>query len=66
MSGHSPIRPRFYLGGGGAAKGLLPCFLVPNREPAHGLHSRFVVAEIWADKVMRGGGGVGMGCEEGL
>ena len=44
-------------GGKGAAKGLLPCFLVPNREPAHGLHPCFVVAEIWADRAPRGGGG---------
>ena len=44
-----PFGPASVGGGGkGAAKGLLPCFLVP-REPAHGLHPRFVVAEIWAD-----------------
>ena len=51
----------FLLGGGGvgAAKGLLSCFLVPKGEPAHGLHPRFVVAEIWADRgrSKRGGGG---------
>ena len=34
------------LGGGGVAKGMLPCLLVPKKEPAHGLHPRFVVAEI--------------------
>ena len=45
------------LGGGGVAKGMLPCLLVPKKEPAHGLHPRFVVAEIWADRERGGGGG---------
>ena len=27
-----------------------------NREPAHNLHPRFVVAEIWAERGRRGGG----------
>ena len=52
------IRPPFCWGGGvGAAKGLLSCFLVPKGKPAHGLHPRFVVAEIWADRGGGGGGG---------
>ena len=55
-SGHSPFR--LQGGGGGAAKGLLTWFLVPNRETGHGLHSCFVVAEIWADwEYLWGGGG---------
>ena len=54
-SGHSPFR--FPGGGGEGATGLLPCFLVSNRQPAHGLHPRFVVAEIWANWVGYRGGG---------
>ena len=42
----------FVLGVG--SKDLLPLFLVPNRELAHGVHPHVVVAEIRAD---RGGGG---------
>ena len=57
MSGQSPIRSRLRWAGKGAAKGLLPCFLVPKREPAHGLHPRFVVAHIWANRDKGGGGG---------
>ena len=47
-------------GGGGAAKWLAPGLLVPNGGPAHGLHPRFVVAKIWADRLREGrmGGGV--------
>ena len=44
----------FLLGGGGGSKRSAPLFPGPQEEPAHGLHPRFVVAEIWAD---RGGGG---------
>ena len=33
----------------GGSKSRPPCFLVPNEGPAHSLHPRFVVAEIWAD-----------------
>ena len=45
------VRPHFCWGGGvGAAKGLLPCFPGPGGGPAHVLHPRFVVAEIWADR----------------
>ena len=40
--------------GGGAAKWPAPGLLVPNGGPAHGLHPRFVVAKIRAD---RGGTG---------
>ena len=46
-------------GGGGVAKGMLPCLLVPKREPAHGLHPRFVLADIWADRERERGGGGG-------
>ena len=54
-----PFGPASIKGGGGLAKGKLPCLLVPKREPAHSLHPRFVVAEIWADRERaRGGGGV--------
>ena len=42
-------------GGGGGRQKPTPDLLVPNRGPAHGLHPRFVVAKIWADR----GGGVG-------
>ena len=37
--------------------GGLPYFLVPNREPAHSLQPRFVVAEFWANGERGGGGG---------
>ena len=48
----------FLLGGGRGNKKSAPQFPGPQGEPAHGLHPRFVVAEIWADGVgMRGGGG---------
>ena len=47
----------FLLGGGGASKRSAPLFPGPQGEPAHGLHPRFVVAEIWADRA-KGGGGV--------
>ena len=50
-----PFGPASVGGGGGVAKGMLPCLLLPKREPAHGLRPRFVVAEIWADRG-RGGG----------
>ena len=43
--------------GAGGGEGLLPCFLLPKREPAHGLHPCFAVAEIWADRDPGGGGG---------
>ena len=43
-------------GGGGGSKSRPPCFLVPKGGPAHGLHPRFVVAEIWADWVQGVGG----------
>ena len=59
--GQSPIRFHFYLEGGGALKGLLPCFQVPNREPTHGLHPRLVVAEIWDDRENDWGWGLGKG-----
>ena len=42
-------------GGGGGSKRPAPLFPGPQGGPAHGLHPRFVVAEIWADK----GGGHG-------
>ena len=35
--------------GGGGQQKLPPRILVPNGGPTHGLHPRFVVAEIWAD-----------------
>ena len=49
----------FLLGGGGGSKRSAPLFPGPQGEPAHGLHPRFVVAEIWADRVWGGGGGGG-------
>ena len=45
------------VGGGGGSKRSAPLFPGPQGEPAHGLHPRFVVAEIWADRGLRGGGG---------
>ena len=51
----------FLLGGGGGSKRPAPLFPGPQGGPAHGLHPRFVVAEIWADKGDGGGGGVPMG-----
>ena len=49
----------FRLGGGGGrgSKRSAPLFPGPQGEPAHGLHPRFVVAEIWADKEPEGGAG---------
>ena len=47
----------FLLGGGGGSKRPAPLFPGPQGGPAHGLHPRFVVAEIWADKEGGGGGG---------
>ena len=44
-------------GGGGGSKRPAPLFPGPQGGPAHGLHPRFVVAEIWADKGRRRGGG---------
>ena len=37
--------------GGGGAKGPPPVSSPLRGEPAHGLHPRFVVAKIWADRV---------------
>ena len=51
------VRPHFCLGGGGGSKSSAPLFPGPQGEPAHGLHPRFVVAEIWADRVRGGGEG---------
>ena len=45
------------VGGGGGSKRSAPLFPGPHEEPAHGLHPRFVVAEIWADRGARGGEG---------
>ena len=45
------------VGGGRGSKRSAPLFPGPQGEPAHGLHPRFVVAEIWADRVQGGGGG---------
>ena len=57
--GPLPVRNHFCWGGGGGRQqkvcSLCFLFLEPNREPVHGLHPCFVVAEIWADRV--GGGG---------
>ena len=52
------FRPHFCWGGGGS-KRPAPLFPGPQGGPAHGLHPRFVVAEIWADK--GGGGGAVLG-----
>ena len=46
------------VGGGGGSKRSAPLFPGPHEEPAHGLHPRFVVAQIWADRGLGGGGGV--------
>ena len=40
----------------GGSKRSAPLFPGPQEEPAHGLHPRFVVAEIWADRAGGGGG----------
>ena len=54
------VPPHFCWGGGDrGSKKSAPQFPGPQGEPAHGLHPRFVVAEIWAD---RGRGGGGLGC----
>ena len=45
------------VGGGRGSKRSAPLFPGPQGEPAHGLHPRFVVAEIWADRAEGGGGG---------
>ena len=44
-------------GGGRGSKRSALLFPGPQGEPAHGLHPRFVVAEIWADREPRRGGG---------
>ena len=49
--------PFLLRGGGGGSKRPAPLFPGPQGGPAHGLHPRFVVAEIWADKGAGGGGG---------
>ena len=46
------------VGGGRGSKRSAPLFPGPQGEPAHGLHPRFVVAEIWADRAGGGGGGL--------
>ena len=51
----------FLLGGGGGSKRSIPLFPGPQGEPAHGLHPRFVVAEIWADRGRWRGRGHGGG-----
>ena len=48
-------------GGGRGSKRSALLFPGPQGEPAHGLHPRFVVAEIWADRGFEGGGGGGVG-----
>ena len=54
--------PLFVGGGGGrGSKRSALLFPGPQGEPAHGLHPRFVVAEIWADRGHGGGGGGGAG-----
>ena len=49
------------VGGGGGSKRSAPLFPGPQEEPAHGLHPRFVVAEIRADRVWVTGWGGGGG-----
>ena len=53
------VRPHFCWGGGGGSKRSAPLFPGPQGEPAHGLHPRFVVAEILGRQSARGGGGGG-------
>ena len=45
------VRPHFCCGGGGGSKRSGPLFPGPQGEPAHGLHPRFLVAEILADRL---------------
>ena len=53
------VPPHFCWGGGDrGSKKSAPQFPGPQGEPAHGLHPRFVVAEIWADRGLKGGGGL--------
>ena len=52
------VPPHFCWGGGRGSKKSAPQFPGPQGEPAHGLHPRFVVAEIWADRASS----EGMGC----
>ena len=54
-------RPISVGGGGRGSKKSAPQFPGPQGELAHGLHPRFVVAEIWADRGGGGGGGGGGG-----
>ena len=55
------------VGWGRGSKRSAPLFPGPQGEPAHGLHPRFVVAEIWADRGQKGGGGACAGaCVAGL
>ena len=49
LPGPPLVRLCFSWGGGRGSKRSAPLFLGPQGEPAHGLHPRFVVAEIWAD-----------------
>ena len=43
------VRPHFCWGGRGSKRSA-PLFPGPQGEPAQGLHPRFAVAEIWADR----------------
>ena len=49
------------VGGGRGSKRSAPLFHGPQGEPTHGLHPRFVVAEIWGDRGWGGWGGLGEG-----
>ena len=48
-----PVRPHFCRGGKGQQKVCSPISWSPR---GHGLHPYFVVAEIWADRGVKGGG----------
>ena len=52
--------PFLWGGGGRGSKKSAPQFPGPQEEPAHGLHPRFVVAQIWANRVVAWGVGGGM------
>ena len=45
------------VGWGRGSKRSAPLLPGHQGEPAHGLHPRFVVAKIWADRAPGGGGG---------
>ena len=57
MLGEGGMCWAYFCWGGWGQQKVCSLFPGPQGEPAHGLHPRFVVAEIWADRVEGGGGG---------